>query len=505
MTTPEPGPASPIPTDPVPTDPAPTEQRPHWATPIIRGWLVLAAVVVASAKQLFDNWQSGDGLPPVGALLIVAGIVVLVALIQGVIGYFQWRTTRFRIDDEEVRVDRNFIQHSSDRLALSKIQSVDIVQPLAARVFGLARLHIDIGGSKPKTIEYLTRADAYRFRDFLTTRAHAAGAAVPAAAPRTAPGTLPTERPGRAVASGSAWQDRRVDEETLVSVSSRQVALGTFVSGGFLFSVLMIAVGIAVPIALDVEALSIPVVLGGLFAAGGVIAKTLVKYWRFTLLRSSGGLKAVHGLTTLTTRTVPVRRVQGIVISQPLMWRLTGLYSVKVTVLGVAGADNDLDAATLLPMGSADQVRDAVAALWPGFDISAHAEMTPIPMAGIPARARWLRWFDRQTFGQGMDDRVIVARRGLMRRVTAVVPHSRAQSVRLDQGPLQRRLRLATLSVHIPGGPVRLDCPHLDAGEARTLLLDEMDRCRAARAAEVGENGRETGGHGPAPTPSSEG
>ncbi|AFV88489.1 Bacterial membrane flanked domain-containing protein [Acidipropionibacterium acidipropionici ATCC 4875] len=501
MTTPEPGPADPTPTDPVPTDPAPTEQRPHWATPIIRGWLVLAAVAVASGQQLFDNWRSGDGLPPVGALLIVAGIVVLVALIQGVIGYFQWRTTRFRIDEEEVRVDRNFIQHSSDRLALSKIQSVDVVQPLAARVFGLARLHIDIGGSKPKTIEYLTRADAYRFRDFLTTRAHAAGAAVPATGPAS-PGVLPTEQPGPAVASGSAWQDRRVDEETIVSVSSRQVVLGTFVSGGFLFSVLMIAVGIAVPIALDVEALSIPVVLGGLVSAGGVIARTLVKYWRFTLLRSSGGLKAVHGLTTLTTRTVPVRRVQGIVVSQPLMWRITGLYSVRMTVLGVAGADNDLDAATLLPMGSADQVRGAVAALWPGFDVSAVSTMTPIPMAGIPARARWLRWFDRQTFTQGMGDRVIVARRGLMRRVTAVVPHSRAQSVRLDQGPLQRRLRLATLSVHIPGGPVHLDCPHLDAGEARTLLLDEMDRCRAARAAELGENGAGSGGHGTGTVPS---
>lgn len=500
MTAPDPGSAPPP--GPDPTGPAPAEQRPHWATPIIRGWLVLVAVIAASSQQLFENWQSGDGLPPLRGVLIVAGIVLLVALAQGVIGYFQWRTTRFRIDDEEVRVDRRFIQHSSDRLALSKIQSVDVVQPLAARVFGLARLHIDVGGSRPKTIEYLTRADAYRFRDFLTTRAHAAGAAVAATGPGAGPpaAALPAGQPGLPVATGSVWQDRRIDEETIVAVSSRQVVLGTFVSGGFLFSVLAIAVGIAVPIALHIEALSIPVVLGALFTAGGVITKTLVKYWRFTLLRSAGGLKAVHGLTTLTTRTVPVRRVQGIVISQPLIWRLTGLYSVKVTVLGVAGADNDLDAATLLPMGSAGQVRDAVAALWPGLSLSGGtptpaSPVSPVPMTPIPARARWLRWFDRQTFSQGLDDHVIVAHRGLMRRVTTVVPHSRAQSVGLDQGPLQRRLRLATLRVHIPGGPVHLVCSHLDASDARTLLLDEMDRCRAARAAELG-------GHGTVPEPS---
>ncbi len=438
------------------------EQRPHWATPIIRGWIILVGVIAWMVKQLLDSWQAGDRLPPGRAVLVLIGAVLAVTLVQAAIGYFQWRTTTFRIDDEEVRVDRRFIQHSSDRIALSKIQSVDVVQPLAARVVGLARLRIDVGGSSARTIEYLSRADAYRFRDFLTSRAHGVGAPV---------------------AAGSSWQDRRLDESVVTSVTTRQIVLGTFVSDNFGWSVLLAAAGIAVPVALHIEVVSVPVLLGALAAAVRVIANSLVKYWRFTLLRSAGGLKAVHGMTTLTARTVPVRRIQGIAIHQPLLWRLTGLYRVQLTVLGSAGNHEEPEATTLLPMGTAEQVRIAIDALWPGFRVDA------VPLQPIPRRARWLRWFDRQTFGWGLDDRVVVARHGLLQRVTAVVPHSRVQSIALRQGPLQRSLGLADIAIHIPAGPVCMSWRHLDAGDARRLLLAEMDRCRAARRTELGRDG----------------
>ena len=434
------------------------EQRPHWATPILRGWIVLVGVIAWMVKQAFDNWQSTEDLPSLRNILLGAAVVLGVALVQAVIGFLQWRTTTFRIDDEEVRVDRRFIIHSSDRIARSKIQSVDVIQPFAARLVGLARLRIDIGGSSAHTIEYLTRADAYRFRDFFTS---------------TADGV------GTPVAPGSVWADRRTDESVITAVSPRQVVLGTFISGNFMWTVVLAAAGIVVPMVLDAQVVSIPLVVGAVVAAVRVVTGTLMKYWHFTLLQSARGLKVVHGMTTLTTRSVPVHRVQGIAVSQPLLWRLTGLHKVEVTVLGGLAEADVLEAKVLLPMGTADQVARAVAALWPGF------QMDSVDLHPIPRRARWLRWFDRQTFWWGLDDRVIVARHGLFTRVRAVVPHSRVQSTRLHQGPLQRRLRLADLSIQIPAGPVQLSCRHLDAGDTRELLLTEMDRCRAARRAET--------------------
>ncbi len=505
--------------------PAVTEQRPHWATPIVRGWIVLAGVAAWAIKQLMDSWQSGDSLPPVRAILLMVAAVLAIALIQAAIGYFQWRTTTFRIDEEEVRVDRRFIQHSSDRIALTKIQSVDVVQPLAARLIGLARLQIDVGGSSARTIEYLSRADAYRFRDFLIGRAHQvscdarvtpdaggpasdAGDAAGTAAARTGPGrpngvlpgstgsasstgtTSSTAPPGAASpppppspvpGSGSVWQDRRVDETVITSVSSRQIVLGTFVSLSFIWCLLLILAGLAIPIALGIEVVSIPVVLAGLAGIFQVVSGSLIKYWRFTLLRTTGGLKVVHGMTTLTTRTVPPHRVQGITISQPLVWRLVGLFRIDVTVLGGAEAPGRMEATTLLPMGSAHQLRSVVGALWPGLDPTIFLDPASEALHPIPRRARWLRWFDRQAIFWGADEQVIVSRHGLFTRRTTVVPHSRVQSAAVHQGPVQRLLRVADLTIQLPSGPVDLRCRQLDATDARSLLIEEMDRARRAR------------------------
>lgn len=515
---------------PAATEPAVTEQRPHWATPIVRGWIVLAGVAAWAIKQLMDSWQPGDSLPPVRAILVMVAAVLAIALIQAAIGYFQWRTTTFRIDEEEVRVDHRFIQHSSDRIALTKIQSVDVVQPLAARLIGLARLQIDVGGSSTRTIEYLSRADAYRFRDFLIGRAPqvpcdagvipdagesrsaagdgaAAGTAVAPTRPTrpndvlpgttgspsstgTTDSTAPTAPPGAASkapppfpgpGSGSVWQDRRIDETVITSVSSRQIVLGTFVSLSFIWCLLLILAGLAIPIALGIEVISIPVVLAGLAGVFQVISGSLIKYWRFTLLRTTGGLKVVHGMTTLTTRTVPPHRVQGITISQPLAWRLVGLFRIDVTVLGGAEAPGRMEATTLLPMGSASQLRSVVGALWPSLDPATFLDPASPALHPIPRRARWLRWFDRQTIFWGADEQVIVSRHGLFTRRTAVVPHSRVQSAAVHQGPVQRLLRVADLAIQLPSGPVHLRCRQLDSADARSLLIEEMDRARRAR------------------------
>jgi putative membrane protein len=63
------------------------------------------------------------------------------------------------------------------------------------------------------------------------------------------------------------------------------------------------------------------------------------------------------------------------------------------------------------------------------------------------------------------------------------VPHAKTQSVRIEQGPLQRRLRLADVHVDTPRGPVHAVARQLDPAVARELALGQLDRARAAREA----------------------
>ena len=64
------------------------------------------------------------------------------------------------------------------------------------------------------------------------------------------------------------------------------------------------------------------------------------------------------------------------------------------------------------------------------------------------------------------------------------MPHAKTQSVRIEQGPLQRRLGLADVHVDTPKGPVNAVAHQLDAAVARELTMTQLDRARAARAAD---------------------
>jgi putative membrane protein len=78
---------------------------------------------------------------------------------------------------------------------------------------------------------------------------------------------------------------------------------------------------------------------------------------------------------------------------------------------------------------------------------------------------------------------VFAARRGLLRRELDVMPHGKTQSVRLTQGPWQRRLRLATVHLDTTPGPVHVNAAHRDALEARAIVEAQAERARAGRRA----------------------
>jgi putative membrane protein len=62
-----------------------------------------------------------------------------------------------------------------------------------------------------------------------------------------------------------------------------------------------------------------------------------------------------------------------------------------------------------------------------------------------------------------------------------VVPVGKVQSLRLVAGPVQRRLRLASVHVDVAGNGVRAVAAYRDADEAARLLEEIARRARVAR------------------------
>jgi putative membrane protein len=244
-------------------------------------------------------------------------------------------------------------------------------------------------------------------------------------------------------------------------------------------TVVITVVALAVASRLGVVGYALPGLIPLLIGAVSMISRRVVAMFHFTLAHSPRGLRVTRGLTNLTSQSVPIDRIQGLKISQPLLWRSCGWYRVDVDIVGygaATGENSQSDATSvLLPVATADEVSRALDQVLPGVNLGL------IELQRSPARARWLHWFGAHTLRYGWDDAVLITEQGLMTRVRNVVPHAKAQSVRIEQGPLQRRLRLADVHIDTPPGPVNAVARELDESTARALALSQLDRARAAR------------------------
>jgi putative membrane protein len=452
---------------------APVKQteRPHPLTPLVRGWLILIAIAIGWGREIVtspggDQFESGR----IAWFLLMLAAVVLLAAIAG---FVTWYFTRFVIDDQELRIETGAIFKKSTKIPFERLQSVDIVQPLAARLVGLAELRLDAGNTTTK-LRYLSRGKASRLRDYLLTRAHGQQASI-------------HDLDQQAVAS--IFTDLGAADRPLVQVPPQRLVVSFLLSTEWLVPAAITIIILVVTAALA----AIPYALGGLIP---LLIGMLTLVWRrvigmfnFTLAESPRGLRVTRGLTNLTSQSVPVNRIQGVKISQSLLWKPLGWYRVDVDILGYAheGGDNNESNASsvLLPVATLDEVELATGRALPGFDLDA------IELHPSPKRARWLRWFDFWTLRYGWDDRTLITERGWLTHVRDVVPHAKTQSVRIEQGPLQRLLRLADVHVHTPRGPVNAVAHQLEERTARELALSQLDRARAARSAEREHRGVE--------------
>ena len=209
------------------------------------------------------------------------------------------------------------------------------------------------------------------------------------------------------------------------------------------------------------------------------IWKQVVGNHRFTLTESPDGLRTKRGLFDLQRQTIPPGRVQGLLISEPLLWRRIGWSRVDLDIAGVAGSAGDGEelsgGAQLLPVGDRGEVAHVLARVLPGLDL------TRIEMHPAPERAKWLRPVGWRYLAYGADEQVLVTTQGWVNRRTSIVLHHKTQSVRLVQGPIQRRLRLANVHVDAPAGPTNAVALHRDVDDAAQLLAVQSDRARRAR------------------------
>ena len=438
-------------------------ERPHPLTPLIRGWVVLVALVLAIGR---DYLPDGTDRPELPRLEFILALVLLAALAAGVVGFFSWYATRFVIDQDELRVETGMVFRTSRRIAFQRVQAIDLVQPFAARIFGLAELRIDIGSEGGTTLRYLALQRAHTLRDYLLGRVH---------------GVVLEQTDDERV---SVLDDLTTRDEVLVRVPPATLAVAAVTSPEFFWIIAGSVVAAAMAVWLNHPWIALGLGIPTLSALVGFITRRVTGQFNFTLSRRPTGLRISRGLTSLTSQSVPNRRVQAIQVSRPVLWRRLGLFGIDIGVIGRADRSEEADAGpgtTLLPAGTADQVRTAVTALWP------YAHPEAVPLRPAPARARWLHPFAGGFLAWGYDHDVVATRHGWLVRRWQYVPHARAQSIRLSQGPLERWLRLATLEIHTADAHLHVRAEGLDELAARQAVTELLDHAHRRRRPDVAD------------------
>ena len=509
--------------------------RMHPLTPLFKGGLallVVAGIVISNMRDKVIGWvvklfapaeaeyvtQNGDPVDWVLendlVLLAFAAVLGLVVLLIAIF-WFLWRFQQFRITGHHVEVRKGLLFRSHRRAPLDRVQGVNLTRPFPARLIGLAKLEVVGAGNDANVpLEYLSTPKAEAVRaDILRLAAGARSARLVASG--SAPQQTTREQIVGSMNAGVSGLIEGVDladvaPESVVKIPTgrligSQLVIGVlwflFFGAIFVISISAMYLGMTADgedpadIALGLVGLGLGMGIPLVIAVVGITWAQISKSLRYSIASTPDGVRITFGLLTTVTETLPPGRIFAVEVSQSLLWRPFGWWTVKINrMTGKSAAQqssgNAQQFSIVLPVGRRVDVERVLGLVMPGIpphEIAAMWEsgvVGPVaddPYKTIPARAAWRRPLSWKRHGYRLTEHALLVRRGFLWRRLAVFPLARLQSVSISQSPLERLQRVSRGQVHSVTGPVTGHLSGLDRDDA-IALLDGVSRAAAHAA-----------------------
>ncbi|ALC05111.1 hypothetical protein CDES_03290 [Corynebacterium deserti GIMN1.010] len=431
--------------------------RVHRATPFLRIWTVLVAMIAAfafnSGASVFTFiWGAATGeygyaLIPI--LLTLVGTLVVVALIWGMTGIW-WKAVGFRITDEEVQLKRGVISTDLRTARFDRIQAVDLVESFIARIFRLAEVRVETAGGSNSAINigFLRKSEAEALKKELIDASH------------HSPRTASREAEEDAGAAGEVLVPTIPIKRTLASTALTLTSIVTIIGVVLLFFT-PFGISVALP-----------------FLAGMIPAlwRLIDRSWQFNAHLRGDILDVSYGLANRRRQSIPLGRIHAVKLKQPLLWRCVGWWTVTVTVVGY-GDTAEGGTSKILPVGSKELALKVLEAVGPldARDIAESADPAHMsrPQYTPPASARLVTPIDLTRQGVtliGKQPHTVIVHEGRFIPRMSVIETSHIQELTLSRGPLQRLLGLSTVVFNLVQGPVSMSASDLRAEDGKELL-----------------------------------
>src|SRR5829696_1264073 len=114
--------------------------------------------MLLAALGTIRRWIGAASFPGIAALIngqfgmrtliLILLIAVLICVFSVVWGALSWRATTYRVSGGAFHLKRGVLQKSERSLPLERIQSVNTVQGIAQRLFGVVEVRVEAAGSE---------------------------------------------------------------------------------------------------------------------------------------------------------------------------------------------------------------------------------------------------------------------------------------------------------------------------------------------------------------------
>lgn len=433
--------------------------RVHRLTPLLRFWSLILALLAIFAvninasmiSDVLSYLQSGHlGEIGRGSLLGAGGFVLVCAVIWLMSGIW-WRKLGYKLTEDEIALRHGVISTSFRSARYERIQAVDVVESIIARLLGLAAVRVETAGGTSSVIkiEYLSKAKAEELRAELLRRTNKGPTGEPAPEAEEATALIPEIPILRTIAA-----------EAL----RLPTLLAALVIGGLLF----------IP---GMWTALLPIIVGYVGSVWGLVDSS----WKFTALHDAptNALNVSYGLADRRRQTIRISRIHGVRVSQPFLWRRLGWYEVNVSVAGYGakGSGKQSGSTRILPVGTREQalellelISDLDRAQIEGY---ARPEGHTQPTYTSPRRATWISPIDRKQQSVTLVDSplpVTIVHRGRINRRVMVIGTPHIQELTLKVGPLGHLAGVRTVRFDLVAGPVKMAGQDLTPADASELL-----------------------------------
>lgn len=443
---------------------APAYRRVHRLTPLLRAWAFVAALLTivvfnfttALVEGVEGVQREGDGSWSVTDTVQVLGGVAVVVGVAFALSQLWWSRIGFRLGEDEVELRSGLISSKVRSARYGRIQAVDVIEPFAPRLFRLAAVRIEAAGGSDSAIEigYVPRDEAAELRRELLDRARSANPVTPALRP---------DRPD--------WPDRpsRPNRPALIPpIPVARSLAGTALRLSTLFTVALSLL----PVLTEVTfAVVFPVLVGFI----PQIWRQVDQSWRYTSTLDGDVLNLSYGLANRRSQAVPLDRIHAIGLSQPVLWRPFGWWTVTVNVAGYGRESNKQSGTSrLLPVGSYEQAVKLITAISP---LTQQAVTAPEWDIRSPKRALIPSPIDasRQALSlRTIPDQQIWATtsHGRFSRKFEFIDIAHIQEITYRQGPVQRMMNLAHVRFDLVPGTVKMTARDLDTADAWSVVAE---------------------------------